>query len=98
MLPEPLRSRRPLAPKDGTMRSTLAFLVALTAAASGAAFAQTPNPALKIVVIKGEDAVNIIQQKTAVAPIVEVRDKNDLPVGGASVTFAVSGSGATFAG
>ena len=35
---------------------------------------------LKIVVISGEDAVNIIQQKTAVAPVVEVRDRNDLPV------------------
>ena len=28
---------------------------------------------LKIVVITGEDAVNIIQQKTAVAPVVEVQ-------------------------
>ena len=53
---------------------------------------------LKIVVIAGEDSVNIIQQKTAVAPIVEVRDRNDLPVGGAIVTFTVSGNQATFAG
>jgi len=51
---------------------------------------------LRIVVIAGEGAVNIIQQKTAVAPIVEIRDRNNLPVPGASVTFAVSGSGATF--
>jgi hypothetical protein len=38
---------------------------------------------LKIVVVEGEDAVNIIQQRTAVSPIVEVRDDNDLPVAGA---------------
>ncbi len=56
-------------------------------------------PALKIVVIKGEDAVNVIQQRTAVAPIVEVRDRNDVPVSGAVVTFAIQGGKtATFAG
>lgn len=54
---------------------------------------------LKIVVLKGEDAVNIIQQKTAVAPVVEVRDRNNLPVPGAVVTFAVQGGkAAAFAG
>ena len=51
---------------------------------------------LKIVVIAGEGAVNIIQQKTAVAPIIEVRDRNNLPVAGATVTFSVGGSGASF--
>jgi hypothetical protein len=44
---------------------------------------------LKIVVIAGEDSVNVIQQGTAVAPIVEVRDRNDEPVGAAVVTFTV---------
>lgn len=54
---------------------------------------------LQIVVIAGEGAVNIIQQKTAVAPVVEVRDRNDVPVGGAVVTFAIgSGKTAAFAG
>ena len=52
--------------------------------------------ALRIVVIKGEDAVNIIQQKTAVAPVVEVRDRNNLPVAGATVVFSINGSGASF--
>ena len=46
--------------------------------------------------IAGEGAVNIIQQKTAVAPIVEVRDRNNVPVAGASVTFRIGGQGATF--
>lgn len=57
------------------------------------------GPALRLVVIAGEDAVNVIQQKTAVAPIVEVRDRNDQPVAGALVRFAIRGGrGATFAG
>jgi hypothetical protein len=58
------------------------------------------GPSLKIVVLEGEGAVNIIQQKTAVRPLVEVRDRNNLPVAGASVTFSIGGggSGAAFAG
>ena len=81
------------------MRTTIALIIALAVAMNGAALAQTQsNPALRIVVIEGEDAVNIIQQKTAVAPVIEVRDRNNLPVSGASVTFAVSGPGASFAG
>ena len=66
-----------------------------------AAFAlQSPavSNALRIVVISGEDAINIIQQKTAVNPIVEVRDRNNLPVSGVAVTFSVGGQGASFAG
>lgn len=61
--------------------------------------AQTPSAgALKIVVIAGEDAVNIVQQKSAVAPIVEVRDKNDQPVAGVIVRFAIRRGQATFNG
>lgn len=54
--------------------------------------------ALHIVVIEGEDAVNIVQQKTAVAPVVEVRDRNDQPVAGAIVRFAINQGRGTFAG
>jgi hypothetical protein len=54
---------------------------------------------LRIVVISGEDAVNIVQQRTAVAPVVEVRDRNNQPVAGASVTFVIDGGkNAAFAG
>src|SRR5688572_18856041 len=55
---------------------------------------------LKIIVLAGEGAVNIIQPQTAVRPLVEVRDRNNLPVAGATVTFSIggSGSGAAFAG
>src|SRR5688572_15794414 len=52
--------------------------------------------ALRIVVLEGEGAVNIIQQKTATAPVVEVRDQNDLPASGATVRFAIRGGRATF--
>src|SRR5262245_7597981 len=54
--------------------------------------------ALKIVVVEGEGAVNIIQQKTAVAPVIEVRDRNDQPVSGAVVRFAISKGRASFNG
>jgi hypothetical protein len=60
---------------------------------------QAAPPGLRIVVLEGEDAVNVIQQKTAVQPLVEVRDRNNLPVAGATVTFTIgSGSPAAFAG
>lgn len=62
--------------------------------------AQPSGPApLRIVVLEGEDAVNVVQQKTAVRPLVEVRDRNNLPVAGATVTFTIgSGQPAAFAG
>src|SRR5687767_11327491 len=54
--------------------------------------------ALRIVVLEGEGAVNIIQQKTAVAPVVEVRDRNDQPVSGVVVRFAIQKGRASFNG
>jgi len=48
-------------------------------------------------VLEGEDAVNVVRQKTAVAPVVEVRDRNDQPVAGAIVQFAIRRGSATFA-
>ena len=71
------------------------------------ALASVPVPAqaarvaagIRIEVIEGEDSVNVIQQGTAVAPIVMVKDENDQPVAGAIVTFAIRGGGrATFNG
>ena len=78
--------------------ATLALLPLI--AAAGQAVSGSAQPAgLKIVVLAGEDAVNIIQQKTAVAPMIEVRDRNNLPVSGVLVTFAINGGkAATFAG
>jgi hypothetical protein len=40
---------------------------------------------LKIVVLKGEGAVNNIKARTATPPVVEVRDVEDKPVAGAEV-------------
>ncbi len=78
----------------------LALSVLLVALPAGEASAQTraPLPALRIVVLEGEDAVNIIQQRTAVAPVVEVRDRNDQPVAGAVVSFTIRGGRASFNG
>ena len=77
--------------------SWIAAVAALVLLAQSAAAQQANSAGLRIVVIEGEDAVNIIQQKTAVAPVVEVRDRNNLPVSGATVTFSI-GQGASFGG
>ena len=78
------------------------LLIAVLTSALGAQAPQrppaTPPPVLRIVVIAGEDAINVIQQKTAVAPVIEVRDRNDQPVAGATVRFAIQGGRATFNG
>jgi hypothetical protein len=77
---------------------TLRLVTAALLILSGAT-AFTQPAALRVVVIEGEDAVNIIQQKTAVRPVVEVRDRNNLPVSGALVTFSIEGGkAATFGG
>src|SRR4029453_10523924 len=84
------------------LRCSISLALGLTIAAGAAAAAQTAvskSAALTIVVIAGEDAINVIQQKTAVAPIVEVHDRNDQPVSGALVAFTIGKSNAaTFAG
>jgi hypothetical protein len=50
-------------------------------------------PVLRISVLEGEDGVNILKSKMAVKPVIEVRDRNNLPVSGASVTFIAPQSG-----
>ena len=57
--------------------------------------AQAQDDGLRIVVIEGEDSVNILAQGTAVPTLVEVRDRNDLPVAGASVAFLMQTGNAT---
>ena len=77
----------------------LVLVITLVGSPLVAVAQQPPATALKIVVLEGEGGVNIIQQKTAVRPLVEVRDRNNLPVPGASVTFTLgSGQPAAFAG
>jgi hypothetical protein len=53
----------------------------------------TPDGGLHIQIIEGDRGVNIIKKKTAVAPVVEIRDRNNLPVAGAMVTFTSPADG-----
>jgi hypothetical protein len=50
-------------------------------------------PGLHITVLEGEDGVNILKTKMAVKPVVEVRDRNNLPVADAAVLFLAPNSG-----
>lgn len=79
---------------------TLSVLLILNGSVAGQQ--QTAKPqsgGLRIDVLEGEDRLAIISTKTAVAPIVEVKDSNDQPVAGAIVRFTVrpGGSSSTFA-
>ena len=65
------------------MYGTLFFIAAATAQDAG----------LRIIVLEGEDSVNIIERGTAVPTLVEVRDRNDLPVSGAAVLFLLGDGG-----
>ena len=67
--------------------------VAAAACALLAVPAAAQDSGLRIVVIEGEDSINIIEQGTAVPTLVEVRDRNDLPVAGASVLFLLGEGG-----
>jgi hypothetical protein len=51
------------------------------------------DQSLHITVLDGEDGVNILKNKMAVKPVVEVRDRNNLPVSGVAITFLAPGSG-----
>jgi hypothetical protein len=48
---------------------------------------------LHIEILKGDHGVNFLRTKTAVKPVVEVRDRNNLPVAGVAVTFTAPGDG-----
>lgn len=52
-----------------------------------------PSDKLKVLVLEGQGAVNIIDKLRGVAPIVEVRDDNDRPVDGATVVFRLPPDG-----
>lgn len=82
---------------------TAVMLCASVLITSGAEAVESQDASSKaaftVHVLKGEDAVNVIQRKTAVAPVVEVRDRNNLPLPGVSVTFTIGGGqAASFGG
>jgi len=60
---------------------------------------ETGSDDLKIVIISGEGFTNNIKRRTARDEVVEVRDRNNKPVAGATVSFLLpnSGAGGTFA-
>jgi hypothetical protein len=76
----------------------LAVLVSFSAVYD--ADAQNAAPALNIVIVEGDGAINNIRQRTAREPIIQVEDENHKPIAGAAVVFALPGQGAggTFAG
>lgn len=48
---------------------------------------------LKIVVLEGEGALNSVRSRSAIQPVVEVRDDKDKPVAGAEVVFTLPAAG-----
>ncbi|MGO8786126.1 MAG: hypothetical protein ACLQVL_01915 [Terriglobia bacterium] len=68
------------------------FDLPLACQAGNATDEETPL-SLHITVLQGEDGVNILKTKMAVQPVIEVRDKNNLPVSGVAVIFAAPTSG-----
>ena len=80
---------------DLVVRSVIAQLagIAIASVLAVTLVAVSQDPGLRIVVLEGEDGVNIIGQGTAVPTVVEVRDRNDLPVSGASVLFLLGEGG-----
>lgn len=72
------------------MRSIIAMLC--TAALLSA---QQPEPPFKLVVLRGENAQNNVKKGRATKQVVEVRDRNDKPVGGILLTFSLPKTGAS---
>lgn len=55
-----------------------------------AAAPQAPaSSALKVVIIDGDEAANVVQEKIAAEPVIEVRDEQDRKVAGAVVRFKI---------
>ena len=52
-----------------------------------------PVPALKIVILEGEDVSNNVKERTAHEPIIQVEDENHKPVAGAAVLFSIDSQG-----
>ncbi|MBV9157713.1 MAG: hypothetical protein JO097_15725 [Acidobacteriaceae bacterium] len=61
------------------------------------ALAPNASAALRIVILEGDNAANVVHAQ-AVKPVIEVRDQNNAPVAGAMVTFSTpsDGPGAIF--
>ena len=76
--------------------SAVSILLTLLLAAPAPLFSAAPQQegsGLKLLILEGEGAVNNVKQRTAREVIVEVRDENDNPVGGAVVMFTLPDRG-----
>ena len=76
--------------------SAVSILLTLLLAAPLPLFSAAPQQegaGLKLLILEGEGAVNNVKQRTAREVIVEVRDENDNPVGGAVVMFTLPDRG-----
>src|SRR5689334_16700727 len=85
--------RSPFPPVRRFMATALASVVASALVSAGQTTTAAP---FKILVVAGENAVNIVQQKSAVSPVVEIRDTNGMPIAGVPVTFKIGGGHAAF--
>ncbi len=85
------------APKSALRETIASMNVAPSKLAEGPAQAVAstgpPAPALKIVILEGEDVSNNIKQRTAREPIIQVEDENHKPVAGAVVLFSIDSQG-----
>lgn len=92
----PIRSAKAYSRCSGVVIVAIVFLwqQSVSTLLSQSANTQTNKvPPLHIIVLAGEGGVNIIKAKKAVAPVVEVRDKERHPVAGLYVTFIAPNSG-----
>jgi hypothetical protein len=82
--------------ETGLMRQLAAMLCA-AAMLAGLPVRGQQNE-LRIVVVQGQEAINLLPQGTGVSPVIEVRDAAGDPVGGAFVQISVRGRNARING
>lgn len=99
----------------GSLPARIVSVILASLIAAPSQYAQTPPAAptapvpqsaalasgpLLVGVLDGDKAVNSLPLLQSTAPVIEVRDRNDFPVEGATVVFTLpeSGPGGTFAG
>jgi hypothetical protein len=79
---------------QGTMASMNVAPSKLTEGpAQAMAPAGPPAPALKIVILEGEDVSNNVKERIAREPVIQVEDENHKPVAGAAVLFSIDSQG-----
>lgn len=70
-------------------------LVALCSAAMLIAQQPSPEPPFQLVVLRGDNAQNNVKKGRATRQVVEVRDRNNKPVGGVLLSFSLPKTGAS---